>query len=63
MMPREDGRVINPQLKVYSTANIRVLDASVFYAARKHPSNSACCYGDGSGYHQAEPGMRTGYEV
>lgn len=30
MMPREDGGVVDPRLKVYGTANVRVVDASVF---------------------------------
>ncbi|KAL5358569.1 putative aryl-alcohol dehydrogenase [Aspergillus floccosus] len=30
MMPREDGGVVDPELKVYDTANIRVVDASIF---------------------------------
>ncbi|KAJ8474322.1 hypothetical protein ONZ51_g7298 [Trametes cubensis] len=29
MLPREDGGVVDPQLKVYGTANVRVVDASV----------------------------------
>ncbi|EIN08374.1 alcohol oxidase [Punctularia strigosozonata HHB-11173 SS5] len=29
MMPREDGGVVDPQLKVYGTANLRVVDASI----------------------------------
>ncbi|RHZ44432.1 GMC family oxidoreductase [Aspergillus thermomutatus] len=30
MMPREDGGVVDSKLKVYGTANVRVVDASVF---------------------------------
>ncbi|KAL2841137.1 hypothetical protein BJY01DRAFT_249671 [Aspergillus pseudoustus] len=30
MMPREDGGVVDPTLKVYETANVRVVDASIF---------------------------------
>ncbi|KAL5044804.1 hypothetical protein BDW71DRAFT_215449 [Aspergillus fruticulosus] len=30
MMPREDGGVVDPRLKVYGTGNVRVVDASVF---------------------------------
>ncbi|KAL3478513.1 hypothetical protein BJX99DRAFT_269189 [Aspergillus californicus] len=30
MMPREDGGVVDPRLKVYGTSNVRVVDASVF---------------------------------
>ncbi|KAL2822444.1 hypothetical protein BJX63DRAFT_441117 [Aspergillus granulosus] len=30
MMPRKDGGVVDPTLKVYGTANIRVVDASIF---------------------------------
>ncbi|RHZ53049.1 hypothetical protein CDV55_102798 [Aspergillus turcosus] len=30
MMPREDGGVVDAKLKVYGTANVRVVDASVF---------------------------------
>ncbi|KAJ5527723.1 CAZyme family AA3 [Penicillium frequentans] len=30
MMPREDGGVVDPQLKVYGTTNLRVVDASIF---------------------------------
>ncbi|KAL4810681.1 hypothetical protein BDV18DRAFT_165324 [Aspergillus unguis] len=30
MMPREDGGVVDPTLKVYGTRNVRVVDASVF---------------------------------
>lgn len=29
MLPRELGGVVDPQLKVYGTANIRVMDLSV----------------------------------
>lgn len=29
MMPREKGGVVNPELKVYGTKNVRVVDASV----------------------------------
>jgi choline dehydrogenase len=29
MLPREMGGVVGPQLKVYGTANVRVVDASV----------------------------------
>lgn len=29
MLPREDGGVVDPNLKVYGTANLRVIDASV----------------------------------
>ena len=28
-MPKEDGGVVSPKLKVYGTANIRVADASI----------------------------------
>lgn len=30
MIPREDGGVVQPRLKVYRTANVRVIDASTF---------------------------------
>lgn len=30
MMPREDGGVVDARLKVYGTANVRVVDASIF---------------------------------
>ncbi|KAL3462773.1 hypothetical protein BJX64DRAFT_299334 [Aspergillus heterothallicus] len=30
MMPREDGGVVDPSLKVYGTANVRVVDAGIF---------------------------------
>ncbi|KAF9895293.1 hypothetical protein FE257_000197 [Aspergillus nanangensis] len=30
MMPREDGGVVDPRLRVYGTANIRIVDASIF---------------------------------
>ncbi|KAL4888789.1 hypothetical protein BDV59DRAFT_205779 [Aspergillus ambiguus] len=30
MMPRKDGGVVDPRLKVYGTSNVRVVDASVF---------------------------------
>ncbi|KAJ0422354.1 hypothetical protein BJY00DRAFT_311075 [Aspergillus carlsbadensis] len=30
MMPREDGGVVDPSLKVYGTSNLRVVDASIF---------------------------------
>ena len=29
MLPREKGGVVNPELKVYGTKNVRVVDASV----------------------------------
>jgi choline dehydrogenase-like flavoprotein len=29
MLPREDGGVVDPKLKVYGTANVRVIDASI----------------------------------
>ncbi|KAJ7627826.1 alcohol oxidase [Mycena polygramma] len=29
MLPREDGGVVDPSLKVYGTANVRVIDASI----------------------------------
>lgn len=29
MLPRELGGVVSPELKVYGTSNVRVLDASV----------------------------------
>jgi choline dehydrogenase-like flavoprotein len=29
MLPREDGGVVDPKLKVYGTANLRVIDASI----------------------------------
>ncbi|KAI0724007.1 alcohol oxidase [Cerioporus squamosus] len=29
MLPREDGGVVDPELKVYGTANVRVVDASI----------------------------------
>lgn len=29
MLPREDGGVVDPQLKVYGTSNVRVVDASI----------------------------------
>jgi choline dehydrogenase-like flavoprotein len=29
MLPREDGGVVDPELKVYGTANLRVVDASI----------------------------------
>lgn len=30
MMPREDGGVVDPKLKVYGTTNLRIVDASIF---------------------------------
>src|SRR5690606_36836129 len=30
MQPKELGGVVDPQLKVYGTANLRVIDASIF---------------------------------
>ena len=30
MMPHEDGGVVDHRLKVYGTANVRVVDASIF---------------------------------
>ena len=29
MLPKEDGGVVDPQLKVYETANVRVVSAGV----------------------------------
>ncbi|RDX42202.1 alcohol oxidase [Lentinus brumalis] len=29
MLPREDGGVVDPELKVYGTANVRIVDASI----------------------------------
>jgi choline dehydrogenase-like flavoprotein len=29
MLPRENGGVVSPELKVYGTKNVRVIDASV----------------------------------
>jgi len=30
MLPREDGGVVDPSLRVYGTSNLRVIDASIF---------------------------------
>jgi choline dehydrogenase-like flavoprotein len=30
MMPREDGGVVDPNLQVYGTTNLRIVDASIF---------------------------------
>jgi choline dehydrogenase len=29
MLPRSDGGVVDPQLKVYGTSNVRIVDASI----------------------------------
>jgi choline dehydrogenase len=39
MMPREDGGVVNPRLKVYEIGNLRVVDASIFPI---HVQNNVC---------------------
>lgn len=39
MLPRELGGVVDPTLKVYGTANLRVVDASVMpHLMSGHPS-------------------------
>lgn len=30
MLPEKDGGVVGPRLRVYGTANVRVVDASIF---------------------------------
>jgi choline dehydrogenase-like flavoprotein len=30
MLPREQGEVVDPKLRVYGTKNVRVVDASIF---------------------------------
>jgi choline dehydrogenase len=39
MLPREDGGVVDPRLKVYGIANLRVVDASIFPI---HVQNNIC---------------------
>ena len=31
MLPKEEGGVVDPQLKVYDTANVRVVSTSLHY--------------------------------
>lgn len=41
MMPRELGGVVDPELRVYGTANVRIVDASLFpYQVNGHPSST-----------------------
>jgi choline dehydrogenase-like flavoprotein len=30
MIPEKDGGVVDPRLRVYGTANVRIVDASIF---------------------------------
>lgn len=42
MTPREDGGVVDAKLKVYGTANVRVMDASVFPLEPRGISRPRC---------------------